>query len=81
MTEEQEPQVETIDKDGLRQQQLEDLFNKTVVNFKQRWANKKTPTTISQAGLYNYAMSIMKYEFHNRFDEETADRLVEFYKP
>lgn len=73
--------VETIEKAGLKSQQLEDLFHKTIVKFKLRWSNKTPPTTISQAGLYNYALSLMQYEFRKRFDEDTEKRLTEFYKP
>lgn len=61
------------------QQQLEDKYHQTIANFKQRWLHKDVE--ISRAGLYNYAMSIMRYEFHKAFDEETSKRLVESYKP
>lgn len=60
---------------------LEDLFNKAVVDFKLRWSNKNPPITISQAGIYNYALSVMAYEFSNKFDKETQKRLTDFYKP
>lgn len=63
----------------LTEKELEDLFHKYVIDFKLRWIAKNSP--ISQAGLYNYAMSVMRYEFHKKFDKETSERLVESYKP
>ena len=77
----QEPPVETVDKQGLKEKELEELFHTMVVNFKLRWSNKNPPTAISPAGLYNYALSIMKYEFHNRFSDEKAKEIVDKYKP
>jgi len=77
----QEPAVETVDKTGLKEKELEELFHKLVVNFKLRWSNKNPPTEISQAGLYNYAISIMKYEFHNRFSDDKAKEITDKYKP
>jgi hypothetical protein len=77
----QEPLVEVVDKVGLKEKELEELFHKLVVNFKLRWSNKTPPTYISQAGLYNYAISIMRYEFHNRFSDEKAKQITDKYKP
>lgn len=77
----QEPAVETVDKTGLKEKELEELFHQLVVNFKLRWANKTPPTDISRAGLYNYAISIMRYEFHNKFSKEKAKEIVDRYKP
>lgn len=77
----QEPAVETVDKTGLKEKELEELFHQLVVNFKLRWSNKNPPTHISQAGLYNYALSIMRYEFHNRFSDDKAKEITDKYKP
>lgn len=77
----QEPLVETVDKHGLKEKELEDLFHTLVINFKLRWANKTPPTDISRAGLYNYAISIMRYEFHNKFSKEKAKEILDRYKP
>lgn len=81
MTENQEIETldQVIDKAALKEKELRDLFNKTVIDFKLRWINKGSP--ISQSGLWNYAMSVMRYEFHKVFDEETSKQLVDFYKP
>lgn len=61
------------------EKELEDKFNQSVVNFKLRWLNKGTE--ISRAGIYNYAMSVMRYEFHNKFSKEKSQKLVDVYKP
>lgn len=61
------------------QQILEDSFRQTAANFQSRWTAKGSP--ISSAGIWNYAMSVMRYEFHKKFDDVTAKRLVEQYKP
>lgn len=76
MTEVSEQIVETK---KVAEKELKDLFNQKVINFKLRWINKGSP--ISQAGLYNYAMSLMRYEFNKIFDKETSEKLVDFYKP
>lgn len=79
MTQEKETLDEVIEQAAIRERELRNQFNQTIINFKLRWMNKGT--TISQAGLYNYAMSVMRYEFHKVFDEETSKQLVDFYKP
>jgi len=61
------------------QQILEESFRQIVANFQSRWTAKGSP--ISPAGIWNYAMSVMRYEFHKKFDEDTAKYLVEQYKP
>lgn len=75
----EEPLAETIDKQGLMEKQLEILFHKVVKAFKDRWHEKGTD--ISPAGMYNYAMSMMAYEFHNKFSKEKSQELIEQYNP
>jgi hypothetical protein len=79
MTEEILDKPQELQQQETQEQMLMELFHQYVINFKLRWISKNAP--VSQAGLYNYAMSVMRYEFHNKFDKETAKKLVETYKP
>lgn len=70
--------METEKNKPIETEELEDLFHQTVTNFKLRWLNKGTK--ISPAGIYNYALSIMAYEFGNKFDEDEKEKILSVYK-
>lgn len=63
----------------IESKEMEHLFHYTIESFKRRWENKGSP--ISPVGIYNYAMSVMKYEFFGKFEKEKSKELEEQYNP